>query len=234
MTIASVHVSDVGMATALRLLRGPRRVPGLVAADAALAAPLRAQAGSKPAPMLGRVGLIAFWQDDDALNAFIEDHPYGRRLAGGWWARMEPLRAYGSWPGLPAGIERSRVVSEDGSAVVVTLGRLRLPRTRQFLRASRPAESTALASPGFLWGTALARPPFVSTVSLWESAGAAAAYAYGAHPGAHAAAITADRQNAFHHRSAFVRFRPTKVTGALAGRNPLPERLLQPLAAGSS
>lgn len=213
------------------MLRGPGRVAGLLAADAALAAPLRGEGTAMPSPMPGRVGLVAFWQDDDALTAFVAEHPYARRLAGGWWSRIEPLRAYGSWPGLPTDIERSRAVASEGPTVVVTLGRLRLPRTRQFLRASRPAETAALGSPGLLWGTALARPPFVSTVSLWESAGAAATYAYGADPGAHTGAIAADRRKAFHHRSAFVRFRPTHATGELGGRNPLREGLLLPLAA---
>jgi hypothetical protein len=76
-------------------------------------------------------------------------------------------------------------------------------------------------SPGLLWGTALARPPFVSTISLWESAEALSTYAYGAEPDAHTRAIAADREKGFHHRSAFVRFRPVEMVGGLDGRNPL-------------
>jgi hypothetical protein len=231
-TIASIHIADVGVSRTLRMLRGPRRVPGLVSAEAALAAPLRRAGTALPTPMPGRIGLVAFWQDDDALTAFVDEHPYARRLASGWWSRIEPLRAYGSWPGVPTDIERGRAVASDGPTVVVTLGRLRLPRARQFLRASRPAEAAAVASPGLLWGTALARPPFVSTVSLWESATAAATYAYGADRGAHTGAIATDRDKAFHHRSAFVRFKPIHAAGALGGRNPLREGLLRPLAAG--
>ena len=229
MVVASVHIADVGVARALRMLRGPRRVAGLASAEVAVSAPLRGDGVSMPIPMPGRVALVAFWDDAVALDAFLADHPYGRRLGDGWWSRLDPLRAYGSWPGLPPDIERSRAVASDGPTVVVTLGRLRLPRTRQFLRASRPAEAAALASTGFLWGTALARPPFVSTVSLWESADAAVTYAYGADPEAHTGAIAADRTKGFHHQSAFVRFRPTEVVGGLDGRNPLSEGLLQPV-----
>src|SRR5256885_5501524 len=183
MTIASVHVTDVGAAKALRMLRGPSRAPGLLSANAAIAAPLRT--GSLPKPMPGRIALVAFWRDDAALDAFLAEDRYARRLDGGWWARLELVRAYGAWPGVPDDIERSRAVSEGGPAVVLTLGRLRLRRTRRFLRASQPAEAAALEAPGFRWGTGLARPPFVSTLSLWSSGEAVADYAYGSKPGAH-------------------------------------------------
>jgi hypothetical protein len=226
-TIASVHVRDVGAAKALAMLRGPGRVPGLLSANTAIAAPLRT--GSLPKPMPGRIALVAFWQDDAALDAFLAEDRYARRLVGSWWARLELVRAYGTWPGLPADIERSRAANEHGPAVVITLGRLRLRRVRRFLKASQPAETAALAAPGFRWGTGLARPPFVSTLSLWASGEAAADYAYGSNPDAHVQAIASDRKIDFHRQSAFVRFRPTEVGGALDGRNPLSRALLHPV-----
>jgi hypothetical protein len=219
MTITSIHLADVGAGRALRMLRGPGSVAGLLAADAAIAAPLRT--GALPRPMPGRVALVAFWESEAVLDAFVEDHPYARRFDDGWSARLQPLRAFGSWPGLPSDTARSRAVTEDGPVVVITLGRLRLPRARAFLRASKDAEAAAVASPGLRWGTALARPPFVSTVSVWESAAASTEYAYGSTPDAHTRAMKADRAKAFHHRSAFIRFRPTAMAGSLGGRNPL-------------
>ena len=80
-----------------------------------------------------------------------------------------------------------------------------------------------VALAGLAWGTALARPPFVSTLSLWESGHAAAAYAYGTSGGGHSRAIAADRSHPFHRLSAFIRFRPVEAHGSLGGRNPLPE-----------
>jgi len=224
MSVVSVHVGDVGVARALRLLRGPGQIPGLASSDTALAAPLRGSGST--APMLGRVAFLGFWSDDAALEAFCASHPYAGHFRSGWWARLEPLRAFGKWPGLGPDVPKARAVTSDGPVVVLTLGRLRLPRARRFLRASRPAEAAAVHSPGFRWGTALARPPFVSTLSLWESATAAAAYAYGADGTAHPEAITADRRTPFHHRSAFIRFRPVEVQGSLGGRNPLPAELI--------
>ena len=226
--IASVHLADVGARTGLRVLRkapSPAAVDGLRHADVATAAPLRGSS-SFPRPGLGRAALIAFWEDDAALDAFVADHPVADALAGGWHARLEPLRAFGDWPGLPADISRDRATEHTGPSVVLTLGRLRLTQAIRFLRTSGPAERRTQEAPGFVWGTAMARPPFVATCSLWESTRALSTYAYGRSEPAHSNAIAADAAKPFHKRSAFIRFRPYRMEGKLDGRNPLPEGAL--------
>jgi hypothetical protein len=225
--IASVHVADVGLPSALAVLRkAPKadKVPGLRHADVGSAAPL---GGSVfPSPQLGRVGLVAFWDDDAALDAFLASHPLADRLAGGWHLRLEPRRAHGSWPGLPDDVNRSRAATDDGPVAVLTLGRLRYRRAIPFFRASNKAENAVVAAPGLIWTTGMARPPFLATCSLWESATAAAAYAYGTDGAAHPSAITVDRAKPFHHQSAFIRFRPYGSVGHLDGKNPLAEHWL--------
>ena len=228
--IASVHLADLGLRSALGLLRkGPAQVSasGLRHADVGLAAPL---SGSVlPSPDLRRVGLVAFWDDDEAVDRFLADHPMAAALAGGWHVRLETLRAWGTWPGLPEDVPRARTVAHDGPAVVLTLGRLRLPQARRFLRTSAKAEAAAVVAPGLTWATGLARPPFVATCSLWQTSQGLSRYAYEHRDAAHPAAIAADRQEPFHHQSAFIRFRPYGSEGSLQGKNPLAERWLSPV-----
>jgi hypothetical protein len=215
MTVASVHVADVGFASAVRGLRGPRRAPGLRHADAAIAAPLSAD-GRLTTPELGRLALVAFWDDHASVTSFLAKHPFARRLAGGWRAQLEPLRAFGEWPGLDDDVPRDRATPDHhGPAIVTTLGRLRVSQTRRFLQTSRPAEVAAHQADGFLWGTALARPPFVATLSIWSSAESLSRYAYGAREPAHRSAIDEDRHKPFHHRSAFIRWRIVEQAGQL-------------------
>lgn len=226
--VVSVHIADIGAGPGLRLLARRRPRPGSVAglrhADLGAAAPL---SGSLlPAPTFGRVAFIGFWDDDAAVDRFVRGHPLGGTLSDGWQARLEPLRRFGSWPGLPDDLSASRHTEYDGPAVVLTLGRLRLRRAVPFLRASAKAEAAVVAAPGVRWATGLARPPFVATCSLWESTRALAAYAYGARDRGHPDAIDADAAQPFHHRSAFVRFRPYHVEGRLTGANPLDEGAL--------
>lgn len=216
--IASIHFADVGAGVAPRLRR-PVGVPGLRQANVGIAAPL--SASFLPRPMIGRAGLVAFWDSEAALDRFLADHPLGARFAGGWQARLEPLRAYGTWPGLPDDIARDRVTDHHGPAVVLTLGRLRIHRAIPFLRTSAKAEGAVVNAPGAVWSSGLARPPFVATCSVWESTRDLSTYAYGTTQPAHHNAIEIDRPNPFTKPQAFIRFRPISIEGSLGGRNPI-------------
>jgi hypothetical protein len=222
--IASVHIANVGARSATSIVRKtpkPTEVRGLRKANVALTAPLSPKLLGQPD--LGRAGLVAFWDDDAALDGFLAEHPLAAKLAGGWRVRLAPLPAYGSWPGLPPDTPTSRVVEHEGPVAALTLGRLRFSQTVRFLKASAKAEARALDAPGMIWATGLARPPFVSTCSLWESTRALATYAYGHAAPAHPDAIAESEKKAFHHEQAFIRFRPYDSVGHLDGRNPLPE-----------
>lgn len=222
--IASVHVADVGRRSALRVLRKapkPAAVPGLRQANVALTAPLKGSL--RKSPQLGRAALIAFWDDDAALDRFLADDPLAQTMSGGWRVRLVPLRVHGTWPGVPDDLPHGRTVAHEGPAAVVTLGRVKLGRVVPFLRTSAKAEGAVLDARGLIWATGLAKPPFVSTCSLWQSSDALSAYAYGDDMPAHPNAIAADRKKGFHHQSAFIRFRPYGSEGKLDGRNPLAE-----------
>jgi hypothetical protein len=221
--VLSVHIADVGRRAASGLLRRrpvAAKVPGLRYAEMTTAAPLGG--GLLPVPQFGRVGLIAAWDGDAALDDFLAGHPVAERLAGGWHVRLEPLRAYGAWSALPDFPKAERPVDEDEPVAVLTLGRLKLPRVVPFLRTSAAAEAQAVADPAQLAATGLARPPrLVATFSLWRGAGAMRAYATGASGPEHLAATQAHRAKPFHHESMFARFRPYAARGQWDGREPL-------------
>ena len=214
--IATVDVADIGRRSLIRSLRHrpkPDDVAGLRWLDLAPTVPL----ASKTPPGFRRAVLFAMWDDEDAARDFTATHPLAQRFAGGFHAVLRPLRAFGSWPGLPSDVSRNRVTRHDGPVVVTTLGRLRLSQTVRFLRASRPAEHAALGADGFVWGTAAARPPFMATLSVWSSDEAAAAYAYADPAAGHPQAITRQRKKDFHHESAFIRHAVVSTTGSLPG-----------------
>ena len=144
--IATVQLADLGPAGTLRAVMRrpkPRDTPGLRSAEVAVFAPL---ALSGPPPVT-RAGLIAFWDDDDAFDRFLDSDRTGKRFAGGFQARLRPLRAHGSWPGLPADVPQSRAVEHDGPAVVLTLARLRVSQVVRFFSSS--SSDRAIFSPGF-------------------------------------------------------------------------------------
>jgi hypothetical protein len=230
--IGSVHIADVGARRMISTVRQARRtndVLGLRHSNVALAAPLRGK--GPPTAQPGRVAFISFWDDDAALDAFERSHTLARTLASGWSMRLQPLRAFGSWPGLPADLPHARKIEHDGPVAVLTLGRLRYARAIPFFRTSAKAERAAGDADGMLWATALAMPPFVATCSLWRDSDASAAYAFGSHDLPHPTAIAADRAKAFHHQEAFIRWHPYRAAGHLDGRNPLPKSITDLVAA---
>jgi hypothetical protein len=221
--IVSIHIADVGPLRAQRLLfRRPRvaEVPGMISAEPAITAPLGTRA---PRPNLSQIGLIAAWEDDGALDCFLDSHSYGRKLASGWHTRLQPVRCFGSWSALPGLPTREVPVEDDEPVVALTLGRLRILRARPFLSSAAPAERDAIADPAVVASIGFARPALprlVSTFSIWRSAAAMRAYAFDS-AGSHQAAVRADRARPFHHESAFVRFRPYASEGSWDGRDPL-------------
>lgn len=220
--VVSFYIAELDRAAAARVLLRPLRpdaVSGLSYAVTTTTAPLGAPL--LPPRQLGRVGMLAAWESDAAVDAFERSHPVATRFAGGWRVRLQPLRAFGSWAGMP-GLPKRALPVDDGEPVgVLTLGQLRLLGTGRFRRSAGPAEAAAIDSPALLAGTGLARPPrLVATFSLWRSAAEMRAYAVAA-GGPHAAAMAADRDRPFHHESAFVRFRPYASRGSWDGRDPL-------------
>jgi hypothetical protein len=211
--ILSIDIAEVGPRRGLGILARPprpQRVEGLRYAETVFTTPLGT---SRPEPSFGTVALIAAWEDDAARDRFDSSHPLARDLASGWHARMEPLRVFGSWPGLSGLPERPLPVDDEEPVAVITLGRFRPSRLRPFLRASAPAERDVLAEPGLLASTAFARlPNLVSTFSLWRSAAEMRDYAT-RRDGTHRAAVAKDRERPFHRHSAFIRFRPYETRG---------------------
>jgi hypothetical protein len=137
--------------------------------------------------------------------------------------RLEPLRVFGRWAGMCGLPSRPLPVDDEEPVGVLTLGRLRLRRIGAFRASAAPAEAEAIANPALLAGTGLARPPrLVATFSLWRSAAEMRAYATGP-GGTHEAAVEANRARAFHHESAFIRFRPYASRGEWDGCDPLAE-----------
>lgn len=218
--VVSVHVADVGLTGPFVRPPKPAKVPGLLQADVGACGPLGPAFLPRVDPR--RVAMVAFWEDRAALDQFLGTHPVAEKLASGWAAALEPIRAFGAWPGLPEDTPRSRDVESEGPVVVTTLARFKFSQAARFFSTSAKAEGRVIKSAGLRWSTGFGFPPFLATLSVWDSAQSAKDYAYGGgdapeHPGA----IAEDRSKAFHHRHAFVRYRPLEVFGSIDGISPI-------------
>ncbi len=225
--LGSVHLVDGGVRSTIRSLRrtpSPADTPGLRHARTVIAAPL---GGGPPVPQLGRVGLVAFWDDEVGLDRFLETHPLADAFAAGWSVRLDPVRAVSvasrHFPGIPDDLPTRHGDDDDGPTAVLTIGQLRVARAVPFFRASHRAEAQVADAPGSVWATGLANVTqrVVSSFSLWETAEQMRAYATST--SGHSDAIRQEHRRSFHHAGSFVRFRPFTARGTLRGRNPLPD-----------
>lgn len=221
--VTSIHFADVGVRSALSVLRNcpsPASAPGLRHADSAVAVPL--SPSPFRLPKFRRAALVAFWDDDQALDRFLEDHPVATALAGGWHVRLELLGISGAWPGIPDGVPRADAASHDGPVVGLTIARLRPSQLVRFVRLSAVAQGQALGEPGLTWAVDLTHPSkvLIGTCTLWRDSRALVRYTHRGR--GHRAAVAADRRRPFFTRAAFARFRPTGSYGRLDGGNPLP------------
>ena len=213
----SVHLADLGVRSISRWRRAaprPATTAGLRWSAVVTPAPLGTRA---PRPQFGRVGLIAFWDDEESAADAISDSV----LAEGFQLGLEPVRAIGTWPGLSTELPTAPDAVHDGPAVVLTIGRLRLLQAYRFFPASARAEKHVVASPGLTWSTGFAAVErrIVATLSWWHDPTEMGRVARG--DGGHRDAIAEQAAKDFHHDSAFIRFRPVSVSGALGGRNPV-------------
>lgn len=212
--LLSLHLVPASAPAALAgLRRRPAAAPGLIWSETLLTTPL-AQTGP---PRLDGNALVAAWADDAALDAFLAGDDLAARLTGGWHARLKPVRAVGAIPELPGLGRPERPVDPAEPVAVLTFGRTKLHRLRDFLRASARAERQAVADPALLLSTAMARPPrTVATFSVWRSAEAMRAYAVGQGTD-HAAAMGVNAARPFHREQLFARLRPSASAGTWRG-----------------
>lgn len=179
-------------------------------------------------PNLLRWGLIAAWDDEASLDAFLASSPVAERwrehASEVWTMRMVPVKSAGAWGGsnpFPA----QDPPPGDGPFAVITRATLRASRTRRF-HAAVPAIDLDLArDPGLLASIGFGESPLgrQGTLSIWTGEQAMKAFAYGT--AAHRDAIRRRSAEHWYAEELFARFRPTRTEGTLDGADPLAGRL---------
>jgi hypothetical protein len=216
-------------ASAGTLVRPPDRttVEGLQHAECLVVMQFGSPIVSFARLQLRRFAMFAQWDDESALDRFLDTHTLGRRVATGWHVRLQYLRRYGSIAALGDLPERAGDWDLDEPIVAVTLARLKLRELPRFLRWGRPVERMIASHPAAVFSTGAQRPPNTfSTFSIWRTVREMTDMVHGRGDGpdahVHQAAIAEQRRQDFHYESAFMRFRPLSEHGTWQGRNLLP------------
>lgn len=211
------------------LMRPPDRttVEGLQHAECLVTMRFGAPIVSLARLQLRRFAMFAQWDDEAALDGFLDRHAFGRRLATGWHVRLQYLRRYGAIAALGDLPERAGTWDLDEPIVAVTLARMKLREVPRFLRWGRPVERLVAGHPAAVFSTGAQRPPnTISTFSIWRTVREMTEMVHGRSdvpaPHVHQVAMAEQRRRDFHHESTFMRFRPLSEHGVWQGRHLLP------------
>jgi heme-degrading monooxygenase HmoA len=197
-----------------------RRVEGL-----AFSRLLGTGAGDDTAPSsdLRRSALFAVWDDEAALDRFLDDHPIARRWRQAeevWHVRLRGIGGHGTWRGV-AVLDRVDPGRPDGPIAIITRADVRPGAWRSFARAGRPVNDELRTAPGLLAVVGIGEAPVgrLGTFSLWESQAAARAFA--TNMPEHREVIRRTRSERWYGEELFARFEPYGSSGSWGGRDPL-------------
>ena len=214
MTVFSVHLARTSvLTTVLALLRPPKpsRIAGLLQVQCMTRMKLGAPVLSPSRLQPRRLVVFAAWEDEGALEAFLQGSRLGRTLAKGWHVRLSFLRRWGQLEGWDSLTSSASEVSDESPVVAVTVARMRLPQVPRFIHWGRPVEAQVRDHPGATLALAAMRlPRTVCTFTVWRTQRAMLDMVQGhsqtPRPKRHANAMVERRRKDFHFEFTTLRF----------------------------
>lgn len=226
MSVFTFHLAKTSTKSTLKALWLPPKsgmVPGLIHAECMLAMTLGSQILSPSRILLRQLVVFAQWENESAIDNFLEKDKLGKTLAKGWHLRLAYLRQWGKIDAFVITKESDQVDDPDGPVVAVTLARMKLLQVPRFIRWGRPVEKLVRDHPGVSLALAATRlPRTVSTFSIWKSQREMVNMVHGhssvSQPKRHADAMQERERKDFHIQFTTLRFKTISEHGEWKGR----------------
>ncbi|HWB79501.1 MAG TPA: hypothetical protein VG755_31280 [Nannocystaceae bacterium] len=226
MVVHTFHLAKPGLVTTIAALVRPptsATVAGLHHAECMMPMALGSSLFSPARWQLRRLAIFAAWENESAIDEFLQRTRLGRALAQGWHVRLQFLRRWGrvaAFDGLPAVAGETDL---DAPVVAVTVARMKLLQVPRFIRWGKPVERLVRDHPGTTLALAATRPlRTISTFTVWHSAREMLEMVRGhgaiEAPERHAAAMVERRRKDFHVEFTTLRFTCISEHGAWEGR----------------
>lgn len=227
MSVFTFHLLKTNYSTAFKAFWNPSSsdsVPGLIHSEWMTGMTLGSPVFSTSRILLRQVAVFAQWENESAVDHFLQNTSWGKILNQGWHTRLLYLRQWGSIRGFQIPQETKELPDPNGPVVAVTLARMKFLQVPRFIRWGRPVEKLVRDHPGSTLALATTRfPRTVSTFSVWKSqqemVDMVSGHSAVPQPKRHAMAMKERNRKGFHIEFTTLRFQPIAEHGEWEGRS---------------
>ncbi len=226
MSVFTYHIVKIPFISALKAMFFPikaNKINGLIYAETMSVMTLGSPIYSISRIFSRNIVVFAQWENENAINQFLETNPVGKKLAKGWHIRLKFIRQWGSISGFKIPNLKDQTESENEPVAAVTIARMKYLEIPRFLRWGRPVEKLVRDHKGTTLSLASIRyPNIISTFSIWKSQKEMTDMVHGhsavPRPKRHIDAMKERERKDFHFEFTTLRFKPISEFGEWNGR----------------
>ncbi len=226
MSVFTFHLVKTNYINALKVFFSPPKlvnIPGLIHFKSMTSMTLGSPLFSSSRILIRQVAVFAQWENEAAIDNFLETQKFGKFLANGWHTRLLYLRQWGHIDEFKIPKNANEIDNPDKSVVAVTIARMKLLQIPRFIQWGRPVEKLVRDHPGITLALAAIRlPRTVSTFSIWKSQKEMVEMVRGhssvPKPKRHQDAMNERDRKDFHFQFTTLRFKPISEFGEWEGR----------------
>lgn len=174
--------------------------------------------------LIGQVAVFAQWENEIALQNYLEQTRFGKILAKGWHVRLSFIREWGKFSGFQIPYHKDKLENPNSPVVAVTIARMKPFAVPRFIHWGRPVEKLVRDHPGTTLSLASVKfPNTVSTFSIWKTEKEMTDMVHGhsavERPKRHNAAMKERERKDFHFEFTTLRLKPIGEFGTWKGQS---------------
>jgi hypothetical protein len=226
MNIFSYHLVKIPYTLAIKgLFSVPinKKTKGLIHSEYMTAMTLGSPILSSSRFLIKQVAIFAQWENEEALENYLNKEKFGRILKRGWHVRLAFMREWGKISGFKIPEQKAKLENESSTVVAVTIARMKPFAIPRFLKWGRPVEKLVRDHSGTLLSLASIKfPNTVSTFSIWKTQKEMTNMVHGHSemhkPKRHSNAMKERVRKDFHFEFTTLRFKPISEFGLWKGQ----------------
>ena len=227
MSVFSYHLIRLPLSVAIKGIFSnpiPKSTKGLIHAEYMTVMTLGSPILSPSRFLIRQVAIFAQWENEIALDEYMGEDNFGKRLANGWHVRLDFLRQWGNFTAFDIPERKEELEKYSSSVVAVTIARMRPLEVPRFINWGRPVEKLVRDHPGTTLSLAsYSFPNIVSTFSIWKTEKEMTDMVHGhsavPRPRRHSDAMKERARKDFHFEFTTLRFKPIAEFGSWKGQN---------------